>query len=296
MDRKDFLKYLSILPIAGATMKLKDLEKFTDGFEKTDRMPVLFSSHGVPTDMIADIGSTPFFKTLTQISADIRSKHKINAVLIISAHWNTNGTFINISKQPETVYDFYGFPDEFYKMKYPAPGQPELAQEIIQLAPDIIKPTTEWGYDHGSWPILRQLFPNADVPIVQMSMDYHKPASYHFELAKLLKSLRYKGVLIIGSGNVVHNLRYASKIFSGDYSTYGWDIEFDEWVKKKVEERDFESLIKYNETSLGKLAAPTPDHYVPMLYSLGVVDKDEPIVTTYEDVYAAFSERSFKVG
>lgn len=277
-------------------MDLKAFEKIAGGLPETSKLPVLFSSHGNPMDMIADIHSTPFFKTVGAVIAGIQKSHQIHAVLMISAHWYTRGTYVNINKFPEMIYDYYGFPEEYYRIKYGAPGSPELAREIASLLPKV-RETEDWGFDHGSWPLLRQMFPKADMPVVHMSVDHSISPQQHFDLAKLLSSLRKKGVLIIGSGNIVHNLQQAGKKFMvGDFTPYGWDSEFDQWVGRKVEERDFKSLIHYEKARLGLMAAPTPDHYVPMLYSLGLVERDEPIETTYEAVYAAYSERSFKIG
>ncbi len=274
-------------------MDLRTLENFSSTFKNTKRLPVLFTSHGNPMDMLSD---TSLFRVLKQQGEDIGNNYELNAVLIISAHWNTKGTFVNISEFPDTIYDFYGFPEEFYKVKYNAPGSPVLANEVAGLS-EAINPTTEWGFDHGSWPILRHLFPSEDVPVVQMSMDYDRSPLYHYELAGQLKKLRERGILIIGSGSIVHNLQLAMKrIMARDLTPFGWDIEFEDWVMKKLDERDFKSLINYKDSKLGYLAAPTPDHYVPMLYSLGVVDKNEPIVSIHKNMFAGFSDRSFRVG
>jgi len=290
MERKNFLKMLAL---AATTIDLKELSKTFDDVAKTKKLPVLFTSHGNPMDILND---TALFRALRNQGEDIQKNYTLNAVLIISAHWNTNGTFVNISKQPETIYDFYGFPETFYKIKYNAPGSPELASEITKLSNDIHS-TTEWGFDHGSWPILRHLFPNENVPIVQMSMDYYKSAEYHFNLATQLKSLREKGILIIGSGSVVHNLKLAGeRFFKGNLTPYGWDIEFDNWVMQQLNERNYNTLINYKNAKYGNLAAPTPDHYIPLLYSLGVTNKDEPVTSIYQGVLPGFSDRSFRVG
>lgn len=296
MNRKDFLKILAFTPLTTIIMKLQAFSKLTGSYSETKRMPVLFTSHGNPMEALSDLNATPFFSSLGKVSKNIRDEYKINAVLVISAHWLTRGTYVNVSQQPKTIHDYRGFPKEFYEVQYPAPGSPEFAKEVTQLIPKV-NSTTEWGLDHGSWPILRHLFPQADVPVFQMSIDYYQSAQYHYDLGKLLKSLRGKGVLIIGSGAVVHNLRAASeRFFNGDMRPYGWEKEFDEWVKIKLDKRDVDSLIHYEKEKLGLLAAPTPDHYVPMLYSLAVMDENENIEHTFEELLPAFSNRGFRIG
>jgi 4,5-DOPA dioxygenase extradiol len=260
-------------------------------------MPVLFTSHGNPMEALSELNATPFFESLGNVSKEIRSDYQINAVLVISAHWLTNGTFVNASERQKTIHDYYGFPPEFYEIQYPVPGSPEIAREVTKLIPSV-KETTDWGLDHGSWPVLRHLFPLGDVPVFPMSIDYYKPASYHFELAKQLKTLREKGVLIIGSGAVVHNIRLgAGKMFAGDKKIYGWEEDFDQWVKTQLDKREFQNLVHYEKTGkLSELAVPTPDHYIPMIYSLGVMDENEAIRHTFEELLPGFSNRGFRIG
>ncbi len=277
-------------------MKLQAFSQLTDSFSGTKKMPVLFTSHGNPMEALSDLNATPFFSSLGQVSKSIRDEYTINAVLVVSAHWLTRGTYVNASPKPATIHDYRGFPKEFYEIQYPAPGSPEFAKEVTTLIP-AVKQTTEWGLDHGSWPVLRHLFPQADVPVFQMSIDYHQSAQYHFDLGRQLKSLRNKGVLMIGSGAVVHNLRAASeRFFKGDMTPYGWEKEFDEWVKTQLDKKDITKLIHYEKAKLGLLAAPTPDHYVPMLYSLALMDDDETIEHTFEELLPAFSNRGFRIG
>ena len=181
-------------------------------------------------------------------------------------------------------------------MFYKAKGSPEIAHEVKKLAPNVTE-TTDWGLDHGAWPKLMHLFPKADVPVFQMSIDYYADPNYHYQLGKQLKALREKGVLIIGSGSLIHNLRLAGKkAQQGDMTPFGWEAEYDEWLKKQIDTRNFKDLINY-ETShkSGKLASPTPDHYVPVLYSLGFMDNKDEINYFYEGepTIPAFSERSF---
>jgi 4,5-DOPA dioxygenase extradiol len=220
----------------------------------------------------------------------------VKAALIVSAHWCTQGTFVNISPEQKQIYDYYGFPEEYYTVKYHAKGAPEMAQEVKKIVTSVSE-TTDWGLDHGAWPMLMHLFPEANIPVFQMSIDYYAKPEYHYELGKQLKALREKGVLIIGSGSLIHNLQLAGQKFQkNDMTPYGWEAEYDAWLKKQLDERNFTNIINY-ETShnLGKLAAPTPDHYVPVLYSLGLADAKDELEYFYEGTPSipAFSERSF---
>jgi 4,5-DOPA dioxygenase extradiol len=253
------------------------------------KQPVFFIGHGSPMNAIED---NPFTQSLATIGNSLPEKPK--ALMVVSAHWLTNGTYVSVTSKPETLYDFGGFPDELYKVKYPCPGSPEFAKEVIMLLPEVQEDSL-WGLDHGAWSILKHIFPNADIPAFQMSIDYHKPMSYHFELGKKLMPLREKGLLIIGSGNIVHNLRlWFSK--SGD-EPYDWAIEFDGWVKKKIIERDFQSLVNYeSQGSAAQLAVPTVDHYVPLLYCLAPAENNDNIDIIYEGVESSLSMRSFRIG
>lgn len=296
MKRSDFLKLIALAPLAAQTMKLQAFSKITNTLPPTKKMPVLFTSHGNPMDIVLGMNANPFLTSLTQVGEKIRKEHEIKAILVVSAHWCTNGTLVNVSAAPKTIYDYYGFPPEYYTRKYPAPGSPETAKEVTKLIPKV-KETTEWGLDHGAWPMLKHMFPKADVPVFEMSIDYYQSAQYHFDLAKQLKSLREKGVLIIGSGAVVHNIKEAGKrFFKGNMQPYGWEIEFDQYIKQQLDKRDIQSLVNYEKHTLGLKAAPTPDHYVPMIYSLAVMDENEKIEHTFEEMLPAFSNRGFRIG
>lgn len=270
-------------------MKLEQLKNITDTFEKTKKMPVFFIGHGSPMNAVED---NPFTRSLNVMGKSVTQKP--NAILVVSAHWLTHDTFVSVSPMPETIYDFGGFPDELYKVKYPAPGSPHYAEEVKKIIPEV-KTDKDWGLDHGAWAVLKHMFPSADIPVFQLSIDYYKPMQYHFDLAARLKSLREKGVLIIGSGNIVHNLRlYFSKTTD---TPFDWAVEFDEWVKGRINAFDFQSLIHYEKKGeAAKLSIPTVDHYVPMLYSLALADKNEEIKFTYEDVLSSMSMRAFRVG
>lgn len=297
MTRKDFLGSIVALAAMGT---LTDFRKITDELAvQGTRMPVLFTSHGNPMDIVRSTAERPLWQALHDLGNSLKSKYEIKAVLVVSAHWCTRGTFVNINDEQKQEFDYYGFPDEYYKVQYHAHGSPEVAHDVKKIVPSVTE-TSDWGLDHGAWPMLMHLFPKADVPVFQLSLDYDAKPEYHYELGKQLAKLREKGVLIIGSGALVHNLPLAAKrMMRGDNTLYGWEPEYDQWIKKQIEERNIKNIINY-ETShpLGKMAAPTPDHFVPVLYSLGLMDKNEPLDFFYDHnaELPAFSERSFIVG
>ncbi len=297
MERKEFL---NTILAATAMSTLSSFQKFTDELPiQGKRLPVLFTSHGNPMDIPRSREERPFWNSLFDLGQKLQASYEVKAALIVSAHWCTRGTFVNISQEQQQIFDYYGFPKEYYQVSYKAHGAPEVAHEVKKLIPSI-QETPEWGLDHGAWPMLMHLFPSANIPVFQMSIDYYAKPEYHFQLGQQLKALREKGVLIIGSGSLIHNLRLAGqKIHANDMTPYGWEPEYDAWIKKQIDARNFENVIRY-ETShpLGKLAAPTPDHYVPVLYSLGLTDSKDEIKYFYETgpSLPAFSERSFVIG
>lgn len=297
MERKDFLKLMALAPVSLSGMNLKEFEKLTTGFPKqSKRLPVLFTSHGNPMDIPMSKEERPFWNTLFELGKDLRKNYDVRAALVVSAHWCTQGTYVNMSRDQKQIYDYYGFPKEYYEVKYQAKGAPEIAGEVKKIVP-AVQETTDWGLDHGAWPMLMHLFPDAGIPVFQMSIDYHAKPRYHYELGRQLKALREKGVLIIGSGSLIHNLKLAGqKFMSNDMTPYGWEAEYDAWIKKQIDERRVENIINYEASHrLGKLAAPTPDHFVPVLYSLGLMDNKDEIRYFYEGApkIPAFSERSF---
>ncbi len=274
MNRNNFLKTLAVLPLAGAVMKLKELDKMTDSLHSTDKMPVLFLGHGSPMNAIEE---NEFVEGFRDIGKEIP---KPNAVLCISAHWETRGTFVTAMKNPATIHDFGGFPQKLFDVNYPAPGSPELAKETR----DLIKKTEvglddKWGLDHGAWSVLKHLYPDADVPVIEMSLDYHQTPQYHYDLAKELSSLREKGVLIVGSGNMVHNLGMVEwdKLNTAGYG-FDWAIEASDKMKKYILSGDHKQLINFR--SQGKsfdMAIPTPEHYLPLLYALALQEENESV-------------------
>lgn len=297
MERKDFLKTLLTLSAMGT---LSSFKNFTDMLPvQGKKLPVLFTSHGNPMDIPLSREERPFWDRLYKLGQELQNKYEVKAALIVSAHWCSRGTLINISPEQKQIYDFYGFPEEYYKVKYHAKGAPELAHEVKKIVPSVAE-TTDWGLDHGAWPMLMHLFPNANIPVFQMSIDYYAKPDYHYELGKQLKALREKGVLIIGSGSLIHNLQLVGQKFAkNDMTPFGWEAEYDAWLKKQLDERNVANIINYEKShKLGKLAAPTPDHFVPVLYSLGLMDSKDELQYFYEGgvTLPAFSERSFILG
>jgi 4,5-DOPA dioxygenase extradiol len=263
-------------------------------FKDNQKMPVLFLGHGSPMNAIEENEFVNGFR-------DIASKiPKPKVVLCVSAHWETKGTFVTAMEKPKTIHDFFGFPKELYEIRYPAPGNPDLAKEIV----DIITKTNvgydhQWGLDHGCWVVLRHIFPEADVPVVQMSLDYTKTAQFHYELSKELNLLRRKGVMIIGSGNMVHNLGMVSwdNMDTPEFG-YDWAIEANERMKKFILNNDHQQLIEYQSQGRAfSLAIPTPEHYLPLLYTLALKEEDEKITLFNDKPFAgSITMTSVKIG
>lgn len=296
MNRVDFLKTMAMLPLATCNMKLQDFPKLVGQAPNTTKMPALFVGHGSPMNALED---NAFTQSLRKIGAEFKQEGKTPAaILVVSAHWLTRGSFVNVSEKQKTIHDFGGFPQALFDMQYPAKGSPTKAKEAALLS-HLLHETNEWGLDHGAWTILVHLFPEADIPVFQMSIDFYQPMQYHLDLAAQLRALREKGVLVIGSGNIVHNLRMSmGKLQQGDATPYDWAIEFDTWVKGKIAAGDYAALVNYEQIgSAGKLSVPTTDHYIPMLYTLGLADGKEAVKQVYESVeYGGLSMRTFQVG
>jgi 4,5-DOPA dioxygenase extradiol len=273
MDRKQFIKSMALLPIIGSSMTLKDLNKMTSTMSNTGKMPVLFLGHGSPMNAIEE---NEFVSTFRKLGQELI---RPNAILCISAHWETNGTYVTTMQNPRTIHDFGGFPQALFDVQYPAPGSPELATETKHIInKTAVGLDDKWGLDHGAWSVIKHLYPKADIPVIQMSIDYTKPAKYHYELAKEINSLRNKGVLIIGSGNMVHNLRKVAWDRLNEEFAYSWTFEANEKMKSFILNGDHQSLIDFK--SQGKafdLAIPTPEHYMPLLYALALKEENETI-------------------
>ena len=242
--------------------------------KNTGLMPVLFVGHGSPMNAITD---NEFAKTWRELGTTIP---KPSAILCISAHWETRGTRVTAMTNPPTIHDFGGFPQELFNVEYPAPGSPELALEVeIAVNKTEISLDEKWGLDHGAWSVIRQMYPLADIPVVEMSLDYNQPPQGHYDLAKELMNLRRKGVLIIGSGNLVHNLRMIAwdKMNEAEYG-YEWALQANETFKQLIREGRHKDLIAYS--GLGKevqIAIPSPEHFLPLLYVLALKKENENI-------------------
>ncbi|MBI5870366.1 MAG: 4,5-DOPA dioxygenase extradiol [Actinobacteria bacterium] len=240
-------------------------------FPGTEKMPALFVGHGSPLNGIED---NTYSRAWKELGGRLP---RPAAVLSVSAHWLTHGTSVHTSPRPRTIHDFWGFPEELYGIEYACPGAPELAEDLISLVRKTrVERDRDWGLDHGTWVPLLRLFPDADIPVFQLSIDMSKPSEFHYRIGKELAPLRDKGVLIVGSGNIVHNLGRVD--YDPDADPYDWSIEFDELSRKLIEEGDHEALIEY--TRLGPaamLSIPTPDHYWPLLYILALKGQEETV-------------------
>jgi 4,5-DOPA dioxygenase extradiol len=240
----------------------------------TENMPVLFLGHGSPMNAIED---NEFSRGWKEIGKSIP---RPAAIVCVSAHWETGGTFVTARAKPRTIHDFGGFPKELFAVQYPAPGSPELAKETRSMITRTnVGLDDQWGLDHGCWSVVKHLYPNADVPVIQMSLDYSQTPQHHYALAKELAPLRKKGVLIVGSGNMVHNLALAAwdKLDETEFG-YDWAIEASEKMKKYILDRDHQSLMHYQ--SQGRaftLAIPSLEHYLPLLYALALQEEDEKV-------------------
>ncbi|MAT53153.1 MAG: 4,5-DOPA dioxygenase extradiol [Saprospirales bacterium] len=289
MDRNKFLKALGLGLLSGFTMTTKEFEKWTDGLSETgSKMPVLFVGHGSPMNAIEDNDFTRSLKALG------RRLPRPKAILVLSAHWLTRGTRVQVVDHPPMVYDMYGFPKELYEVKYPAPGAPALARETARLVKHIrIEEDHEWGFDHGNWSVLRHLFPQADIPVFQLSIDYYKSADWHYELARELRALRRKGVLIIGSGNLTHNLRMVD-FHDLNAPPRDWALEFDNKVKEFLESGNARGVVEYEKLGqAARLAVPEPSHYLPLVYTVGLQETSDEISFPYDKFhYGTLSMRS----
>lgn len=292
MKRNQFLKTLALLPFMGANMKLSAVNMMIDSLGHTEKMPLLFLGHGSPMNAIEE---NEFVTEFKKLGKDLVQP---NAILCISAHWETKGTFVTAMQNPKTIHDFGGFPQALFDVDYPAPGSPELAKETKKV---ITKTTVglddKWGLDHGSWSVIKHLYPNADVPVIQMSIDYTKPPQYHYELAREMNKLRQKGVLIIGSGNMVHNLGMVAWNKLNETYAFDWAIEANEKMKSHILSGDHQKLIDFR--SQGKafdLAIPTPEHFLPLLYTLALKEANEKI-TLFNDkpIAGSLSMTSVKI-
>ncbi|HSW58352.1 MAG TPA: 4,5-DOPA dioxygenase extradiol [Dehalococcoidales bacterium] len=263
------------------------------------KMPVLFIGHGSPENIIL---KNSFTQRLVKLGQELP---RPEAILVVSAHWLTDGTWVTGADMPKTIYDFYGFPDELYRQHYPSPGSTEIATFISEL---ILKPSIKldysWGLDHAAWAILKHIYPKADIPVIEMSLDYSPYNGWNrldlqsfYDLAKQLGPLRKKGILIIGSGNIVHNLRLVD-MQNMEAKPYEWAVEFDEMVKHNLNEKNHKVLLDCQNLSRATaLSIPTLEHYLPMIFAIGLQEKDDSLEFFYEGFQnRSVSMRCFKVG
>jgi 4,5-DOPA dioxygenase extradiol len=253
------------------------------------KMPALFVGHGNPMNAIED---NEFTRSWAEVA---ESLPRPRAILCLSAHWETDGTRVTAMDWPRTIHDFGGFPRQLFEVQYPAPGSPELARLVQQTATEVpVGLDFEWGLDHGAWSVLRRMFPNADVPVIQLSLDRTREPAFHYELGRQLRSLRRNGVLIIGSGNMVHNLR----MIAWQDVAYDWAREFDEKLQQLILARDHDSIINYQHLSEeARLAVPTNEHFLPLLYVLGLQDDHDEVGFFADKVtLGSISMRSVRIG
>ena len=284
MNRKEFIgkSLITMLGISNLST-LQHLDGELSFFESI--MPVFFMGHGSPMN---GIEQNSFSKEWAKTASTLPTPR---AIICISAHWETKGTKITAMQNPKTIHDFGGFPQELFNVQYPAKGSPKIAGEAANYSKNYpIQLDHEWGLDHGCWTVIRHMYPKANIPVLQLSIDYTKDMNYHYQLGKAIAGLRQKGILFIGSGNMVHNLgRIDWQRMNVKNYGFDWAIEMNEIFKKKIEDQDHLPLIQYK--SLGKsalLAIPTPEHYIPLLYVLGMQSKKES-ASLFNDEYVAGS-------
>ena len=266
------------------------LQTLSDFPDSEARMPVLFVGHGNPMNAIED---NEFSRAWIQAG---RSLPKPRAILCISAHWETAGTQVTAMEQPETIHDFYGFPAPLFAMQYPAPGSPGLArlvQETVRSRP--VQPVHDWGLDHGTWSVLTRMFPEADIPVIQLSLDHYQSPEFHYALGQELRALRQRGVLIVGSGNMVHNLRLIS--WDRPQGGFDWAEEFDQTLKELIEKGDHSAIVHYEKLGqAARLSIPTNEHYLPLLYILALQEPGEQIHFFADQLtMGSLSMRSLKI-
>ncbi|EBL6292826.1 TPA: 4,5-DOPA dioxygenase extradiol [Salmonella enterica] len=257
-------------------------------------MPALFLGHGSPMNVLDDNDYTRAWRRLGE------ALPRPQAIVVVSAHWYTRGTGVTAMERPQTLHDFGGFPQALYDTHYPAPGSPALAQRLVELlAPVPVALDKEaWGFDHGSWGVLIKMYPNADIPMVQLSVDSTKPAAWHFEVGRKLATLRDEGVMLVASGNVVHNLRTVR--WHGDNIPYPWAASFNDFVKANLTWQgpvEQHPLVNYLQHEGGALSNPTPEQFLPLLYVLGAWDGKEPITIPVDGIeMGSISMLSVQVG
>lgn len=292
MDRRKFMNRAASAGLAIGSMN--QLEAFAQTLPTSEPMPALFIGHGSPMNALED---NRFVQEFRRVEKTIPQP---KAILCVSAHWFTRGTKVTAMTSPRTIHDFGGFPKALYEVQYPAPGSPELAQAAAKLVDSTdIALDKSWGLDHGAWTVLKHLYPAANIPIVQLSIDRTQPPKFHYELGKQLDALRHRGILIVGSGNIVHNLREVD-FRQIDRPNYGfdWAVEAQQFVNAQLAKGDYTPLIHYSQQGRAmKLAVPTPDHYLPLLYVLGLQHKpDQLTLFNNEMLGGSLSMTSVRLG
>lgn len=273
MDRKHFLKIAGLAGLGTGIMSLSQLYQHSRAWKTEPKQPVLFLGHGNPMNAIEE---NEFVEGWRATALNLPEP---KAIICVSAHWETQGTKITAMPNPKTIHDFGGFPRALYEVEYPAPGNPELAQEVKDLVPtaDILL-DHDWGLDHGAWSVIKHLYPQANIPVLQLSIDYSKGPEYHYQLAKSLNSLRSKGVLLISSGNMVHNLRLTAWKRLNEQFAFDWADEAQTKMNAFLKSGDDQSLIDFRKQGKAfDLAIPSTEHYIPLLYTLGFRDEADPI-------------------
>ncbi|MBL7906073.1 MAG: 4,5-DOPA dioxygenase extradiol [Bacteroidales bacterium] len=272
-------------------MRLGNFAGLAQTLKSSARMPALFLGHGSPMNALE---LNEFSLGWRKIGAQLPAP---SAILCISAHWETRGTFVTAMERPKTIHDFGGFPKALYEVEYPAPGSPELASEAALVVTSTeVKPDETWGLDHGAWSVIKHLYPKADIPVVQLSLDYRLSPKQHYELARELSALRNKGILIVGSGNIVHNLRLID--WNKPDSGFDWANEADATIRKWIADRNHQALTTYNTggRALG-LSVPTPEHFLPLLYILGLQENnEEALIFNNKTIMGSISMTSVRIG
>lgn len=294
MKRREFTSLLTLSTIGLSMTTLKELSTWGTTLQSSQRIPALFLGHGNPMNAIEENQFVEGFRDIAKTLPEIQ------AILVVSAHWLTRGTAVTAMAQPRTIHDFGGFPQALFEQQYPAPGSPKLAKEIIQMIRSTaVHEDHEWGLDHGTWTVLKHLYPASNIPVVQFSIDVQLSLAAHFQLAKELNALRSKGVLIIGSGNIVHNLRAVdfSRINEVGFG-YDWAHESRKYVNDQILSRNFSALFSLEKAPKAlQMAVPTTDHYIPLLYTLGLAENTDEIALFNDELLAgSLSMTSLKIG
>ena len=268
-------------------MNINHLFKQLSGLANSPVMPVMFIGHGTPMNVLPN---NPYHDSWRDLGASLG---KPQAILCVSAHWTTRDqTRVASTERPKTIYDFYNFPSEMYQMDYPAKGAPEIAHDIADVlgqTPFHVELDNTYGLDHGTWCVIKPMFPDADVPVFQLSIAMNREPMYHYQLGQALRFLRRKGVLIVSSGNIVHNLR----TFRFDGSQYDWALEFDAFSKEKIDSRDDNALIDFNQFgTAAQLSINSAEHYYPLLYTLGLREEKDTTLQFNTDIESSLSMRS----